>query len=77
MSLRRIAVLLGAERKTVRSWLRLGHAPLWRKPRGIGMLDPHIPFLGRRWTEGCHNAALLWRELIALGFRGRPTTVRA
>ena len=28
-SISRIAALLGAERKTVRRWLRLGHAPLW------------------------------------------------
>jgi transposase len=77
MSLRRIAGLLGAERKTVRSWLRLGHAPLWRKPMRIGVLNAHMPFLERRWTEGCHNAAQLWRELVALGFSGRPTTVRA
>ena len=26
--------------------------------------------------EGCRNAALLWRELIPLGFTGRPGTVR-
>ena len=36
-----------------------------------------MPFLERRWTEGCHNAAQLWCELVALGFSGRPTTVRA
>jgi transposase len=77
MSLRRIAGLLGAERKTVCSWLRLGYAPLWRKPMRIGVLDPYKPFLERRWTEGCHNAAQLWREVAALGFSGRPTTVRA
>jgi transposase len=77
MSLRRIAGLLGAERKTVRSWLRLGHAPLWRKPKRIGGLDPHMPFLEQRWAEGCHNAAQLWRELVVRGFSGRPTTVRA
>ena len=77
MSLRRIAALLGAERKTVRSWLRLGHAPLWQKPKRSGVLDPYMAFLERRWAEGCHNAAQLWRELVALGFRGRPTTVRA
>lgn len=77
MSLRRIAWLLGAERKTVRSWLRLGHAPLWRKPKRIAMLDAHVAFLDQRWAEGCHNAAQLWRELVARGFKGRPGTVRA
>jgi transposase len=29
-----------------------------------------------RWNEGCRNAAQLWRELVSLGFRGRPSTVR-
>jgi transposase len=77
MSLRRIAALLGAERKTVRSWLRLGHAPLWRNAKRVGMLDAHAAFLEQRWAEGCQNAARLWRELVARGFKGRPSTVRA
>lgn len=75
-SISRIAALLGAERKTVRRWLRLGHAPLWQKPQRGGMLDAHVAFLDRRWTEGCRNAARLWRELVGLGFTGRPGTVR-
>ena len=33
-------------------------------------------YLERRWTEGCHNAAQLWRELVERGFSGRPGTVR-
>ena len=40
------------------------------------MLDPFVSVLTRRWNEGCRNAAQLWRELTALGFRGRPSTVR-
>jgi transposase len=76
VSLSRIAALLGAERKTVRGWLRRGHAPLWSKPKRGGVLAPHAAFLDRRWAEGCHNAAQLWRELVALGFSGRPGTVR-
>ena len=40
------------------------------------MLDAHAAFLDRRWTEGCRNAARLWRELVGLGFTGRPATVR-
>jgi len=77
MSISRIAVLLGAERQTVRRWLRLGHAPLWTKPRRGSVLDAYAAHLDRRWTEGCRNAAQLWRELAGLGFTGRPTTVRA
>jgi transposase len=75
-SLKRIAALIGAERKTVRRWLRAGGAPLWRKPRRAGGLAPYHDHLDRRWTEGCHNAAQLWRELVTLGFVGRPGTVR-
>lgn len=76
-SISRIAALLGADRKTVRRWLRLGHAPLWRKPPRGSMLDAYAAFVDRRWAEGCRNAAQLWRELVDLGFTGRPATVRA
>jgi len=76
VSISRIAALLGAERQTVRRWLRLGHAPLWTKPRRNSVLDAYAAHLERRWAEGCRNAAQLWRELADLGFTGRPTTVR-
>ena len=76
-SIRRIAALLGAERKTVRHWLRLGGAPSWKKPRRGSALDPYVPLLKRRWAEGCRNAAQLWREVAAAGYAGRPGTVRA
>ena len=76
-SISRIAALLGADRKTVRRWLRLGRAPLWTKPRRGSVLDEHATYLDRRWAEGCRNAARLWRELLSRGFTGRPATVRA
>ncbi len=41
------------------------------------MLDAHAAYLDRRWAEGWRNAAQLWRELVSLGFAGRPSTVRA
>ncbi len=72
----RIAAELGADRKTVRGWLRLGHAPLWQQPSGDSILDPYKPVLGRRWSEGCRNATRLWRELLPLGFRGGSSVVR-
>ena len=75
-SIARIAVQLGAERKTIRRWLRAGGPSLSRKPPRLGGLAPYLDRLERRWTEGCRNAALLWRELIPLGFSGRPGTVR-
>ena len=75
-SITRIAAELGTERKTVRRWLRLGHAPSWKQPSGGSTLDPFVDMLTRRWNEGCRNAAQLWHDLVTLGFRGRPSTVR-
>jgi transposase len=75
-SITRVAAELGAERKTVRRWLRLRHATLWKQPPSGSMLDPFVGVLTCRWNEGCRNAAQLWRELVSLGFRGRPSTVR-
>jgi transposase len=40
MPLKRIAAMIGAERKTIRRWLRTGAAPLWRHPRRVGILGP-------------------------------------
>ena len=67
---------LCGDRKTVHGWLQLGQAPLWKQPPSDSILDPFKPFLGRRWSEGCRNATQLWREILALGFRGRPSIVR-
>ncbi len=75
-SISRIAAVVGTERKTVRVWLRAGGAPSWRKPPRASILTPHHGYLDERWTGGCQNAALLWRELVARGFRGRPGVVR-
>jgi transposase len=68
---------LGLDRKTLRHWLQAGAVPTWRKPRRGSLLNPYRDHLERRWGEGCHNAARLWRELAALGFPGRPALVRA
>jgi len=77
VSISRIPVLLGAECKTVRRWLRLGRAPSWEKPRRDSQLDPFVRMLEQRWSEGCHNAARLWREAAGEGHAGRPGTVRS
>jgi transposase len=77
VSLRQIARLLGTDGKTVRRWLRAGDIPSWRQPRRGSVLDAHRGYLERRWTEGCRNAARLWRELAGVGFPGGYTTVKA
>ena len=77
LSIRAVARTLGVERKTVRRWLRAGHAPTWQHAvPGPSILDPHRAYLEERWQAGCRNAAALWRELKERGFAGRPSTVR-
>lgn len=76
ISISSIAATIGAERKTIRGWLRAGKAPLWTKPLRRSTLTPHQAYLERRWSEGCRNAALLWRELVTRGFAGRSGVVR-
>jgi transposase len=76
VSISSIATSIGADRKTIRGWLRAGKAPLWSKPPRGSTLTPHEDYLEGRWAEGCRNAALLWRELVTRGFSGRPGAVR-
>ena len=48
VSLKRIAALMGSERKTIRNWLRSGGAALWKKPPGAGVLMPYRPEITKR-----------------------------
>ena len=75
VSISAIAAALGAERKTIRRWLRAGGAPLWSKPPRTSILKPYHAHLECRWAEGCHNASSLWREVVELGFTGRHGVV--
>ncbi len=50
----RISTELGADRKTVRGWLLLGHAPLWQQPSGDSTLIPSSPFSA---AAGARDAA--------------------
>ena len=75
-SIRQIALELGLGYKTARRWLRAGQAPCWHQPLRPSRLDPYRAYLQRRWHEGCHNAAQLWRELQGQGFTGCVSSVR-
>ncbi|WP_247871511.1 MULTISPECIES: ISL3 family transposase [unclassified Azospirillum] len=68
LSARAISRRLGLARETVRKFLH-GGEPEVHRPRHSS-LAPHLAFLERRWGEGCHNGAQLWRELRAAGFDG-------
>ena len=68
---------MGVGRKTVRRHLATRvppPAPYAITPRPAGLqsptLQPFVPFLQERWQAGCHNARLLYRELVARGYTG-------
>jgi transposase len=74
-----IAETLGLDRKTVR---RYAHATT---PDDVasgtgsiryGRIHPYLPYLYRRWNEGCTDAARLCAEIREQGFRGSERTVR-
>ena len=77
MTIRGVARTLGVGRKTVRRWLRAGHAPTWRHAdRGRSILDPFRDYLEARWAAGCRNGTGLWREIRERGFTGQSGIVR-
>jgi transposase len=54
----------------VQRWLAAGTFPE-RKPREqASQLDPYLPYISQRWSEGCHNIASLFRELTEQGYKG-------
>ncbi|MDR3032531.1 MAG: hypothetical protein LBV78_05380, partial [Kitasatospora sp.] len=75
---RAIARHLDLDRNVVRRFARAGTwqqaAPTW--PQRVGILTPYQGYLHRRWSEGEHNVAALFRELAACGFGGSEPTVR-
>lgn len=70
-----IAQHLGIHPKTVRRYLRLP-APQSGRHRTGRHLDAFKPYILKRWNEGCHNAAQLFREIQPQGFAGKTTIVR-
>jgi len=77
LSQRAIARLLHVSRKVVHRSVRAGTFPE-RAPTGRrqSKLAPYLPYLRKRWEEGCHNGLQLARELQAQGFRGSASLVR-
>lgn len=74
---KKIARALGTSPATVRRFLRAGSFPERHRPIRHNTLERHLPYLERRWQEGCTNSAQLWRELRdEHGFRGSQGLVR-
>ena len=75
-SQRAIARQLHVSRKVVQRSVRAGTFPE-RVPTGRrqSKLTPYLPYLRRRWEQGCHNGRQLAREIQAQGFRGSASLV--
>jgi transposase len=73
----RIAEAVGISRPTVYRYVHMPEPPQpKRAPRPQrALLDPYLPYLLRRWDEGCQNGQRLWAEVHDQGFRGSPSTV--
>lgn len=71
-----IARQLGLGLGTVRTLARTDTYPeRGRRSPGKSILDPYIPYLQRRFDEGCSNSMQLWRELQAQGYSGSRSLV--
>jgi transposase len=66
-----IADQLRMSRSTVRNFVYAGAFPERANVlRTKSLLDPYVPYLEKRFAQGCRNANQLWKELQQQGFRG-------
>jgi transposase len=76
-TIKHIAERFRMHRRTVRMYLNADSCPERLKPRKrFSQLDRHVDYLAQRWSEGCHSAAELYRELRQRNFRGSESSVR-
>ncbi len=67
-----IARRLGVSLRTVNGYLNAGRFPEPKRrvdgPNRPSCLDPYLPYLLKRWDDGCDKAVQLWREICAQGY---------
>ena len=71
-----IAEWTGTSRSTVYRYRELAEPPprpVYRKKASV--LDPWMPYLVRRWNEGCHSAKRLYHEIREKGYSHSIDTV--
>lgn len=72
---RRISRVLGMSRGKVRHFYHAETFPERKRHYVPSMLDPFLPYLEQRVTEGCLNAQQLWREIREQGYPGSSSQV--
>jgi transposase len=73
--LRDICRQLGISARTVYRYKDLTEPPpRLAYKRRASVLDPYVPYLVRRWNEGCHNGKKLYREIREQGYRNSEET---
>lgn len=79
MSLRKIGEEMGLARNTVRKYFREPPEPPKPTPRPLqpSLLDPYEDYLLERLSQGCRNAAQLFREIREKGFPGSLSITKA
>ena len=72
-----IAQHLNISRQTVNRYLQLSpeQAILQRSLRR-SLITPFVPYLQKRWQEGCRNRMQLYREIKGQGYTGTASNVR-
>jgi transposase len=71
-----IAQQTGKDPRTVRKYVGADAFPEPKQRRRASGFARFREYLERRWQEGCHNAAQLWREIREQGYLGSRSTVR-
>jgi transposase len=76
VSIRGIARRLGIQRNTVRTYLKASECPEPVARRCSSSVQEFTGYLKKRWEDGCHNAAELYREVRDQGYAGQSHAVR-
>ena len=66
--LRDICKRLGISPRTVYRYKDLAEPPHPAYKRRASVLDRYVPYLVRRWNEGCRNGKRLYREIREQGY---------
>ncbi|HYU74033.1 MAG TPA: hypothetical protein VEL31_15265, partial [Ktedonobacteraceae bacterium] len=72
-----IAQIVGRSSRSISRALKQETAPPpRRRSRSSSIVDPYLSYLASRWNQGCHNTALLYKEIVAQGYTGSQRTLR-